>query len=63
MSDSRPPPTDLVKVFAKELARKFPVEEALAPAAKQTGLILSDLAKTIHLALVRFNFWEPTKIT
>jgi hypothetical protein len=56
MSDSGPPPTDLVKVFAKELARKFPVEEALAPAAKQTGLILSDLAKTIHLALAPFQF-------
>jgi Abortive infection alpha len=41
--------------FAKELADKFPVEEALTPAATQTGLILSDFVKTLHLALVPFQ--------
>src|SRR6202020_280213 len=47
--------TELATAFAKELADKFPVGEALTPAAPQTGLILSDIVKTLHLALVPFQ--------
>ena len=47
--------TELATAFAKELADKFPVGEALTPAATQTGLILSDIVKTLHLALVPFQ--------
>jgi hypothetical protein len=56
MSEDGSPSTDLVGAFAKELAEKFPVKEALTPAAVQTGLILSDAAKTIHLALFPLQF-------
>jgi hypothetical protein len=56
MSEDGSSSTDFVGAFAKELADKFPVKEALTPAAAQTGLILSDAAKTIHLALFPLQF-------
>jgi hypothetical protein len=45
--------------FAKELARQIPAKElygdAVSPAAKQTGQILSDIVKVIQLALAPFQ--------
>jgi hypothetical protein len=55
MSEDGSLSTEVATAFAKELADKFPVEEALTPAATQTGLILSDFVKTLHLALVPFQ--------
>lgn len=55
MSEDGSLSTEVATAFAKELADKFPVEEALSPAAAQTGLILSDIVKTLHLALVPFQ--------
>jgi hypothetical protein len=57
MSEDGSLPTEVATAFAKELADKFPVEETFAPAATQTGLILSDLVKTLHLALAPFQFF------
>jgi hypothetical protein len=48
--------SDLTGIVAKELAAKLPVEKVLSPAAGETGLILLNLVKTIHLALAPFQF-------
>jgi hypothetical protein len=46
--------------FAKELAKQLPVkaiyDDAAAPAAKQAGQLLSDLMKTLQLALFGVQF-------
>jgi hypothetical protein len=51
---------DPLTEFAKEVAHQLPVKEiyndAGSPAAKQTGQLLSDLVKTIQLALVPVQF-------
>jgi hypothetical protein len=46
--------------FAKELARQLPVkaiyDDAVSPAAKQTGQLATDIVKTIQLALAPLQF-------
>jgi hypothetical protein len=44
------------KEFAKQLADKLPIEAALTPAAEPTGQLLSDVVKTIQLALAPLQF-------
>jgi hypothetical protein len=48
-------PTDPVGEFAKELAKQFPVKAAyddvVSPPARQVGQVLTDVVKTIQLAL------------
>ena len=50
---------DPVTAAAEALAKQLPVKqlykEAVSPAAKESGLILADLVKTIRLALVPFQ--------
>jgi len=61
MSESGSSANDPVTEFVKELASKLPVEaaykEILSPGAVQTGQILSDIIKTIHLALAPVQFF------
>ena len=51
---------DLIDDLAKELAKQLPLKDlyadAGAPAAKQIGLLLEDIAKTIRLALAPLQF-------
>ncbi|YCI03317.1 DUF4393 domain-containing protein [Ensifer sp. D2-11] len=50
-----PESTDLTTAIAVEVAKQIPVKEAyndaVSPGAKQAGLIVQDIAKTLHLAL------------
>jgi hypothetical protein len=54
--------TDPTSEFAKELARQLPVkamyDDVASPAAKQTGQILTDIVKTIQLALAPLQFFS-----
>lgn len=47
--------------FSKELARQIPVrqayDDAISLSAKETGSILADLAKTLHLALAPIQYF------
>jgi hypothetical protein len=60
MSESDSSVSDPITKLAKELAGKLPVEaaykEILSPGAEQTGQIVSDIIKAIHLALAPFQF-------
>jgi hypothetical protein len=51
--------TELVEKVAEEIAKKLPVErvydDVASGAAKQTGIILTDLVKTVRLALAPFQ--------
>jgi hypothetical protein len=50
---------DPLQTAAEALAKQLPIpqlyEDALSPAAKQAGLILADIVKTLRLALVPFQ--------
>jgi len=54
------PSYDPASEFAKELAKQLPVkaiyEEGASPAVKQTGQILEDLTKVVHLALAPIQY-------
>ena len=60
MSENGLHESGLATEFAKELARKLPVEaayqEVVSPAAKQTGQLVADIVKTIQLALAPIQF-------
>jgi Abortive infection alpha len=51
MTDNALPGNDLSTELARELVRQLPIKDATLPAAKQTGEILADLTKVLHLAL------------
>jgi hypothetical protein len=46
----------LVEEFAKEVAKQLPIKEALTPAVLPAGQLMSDLVKTIQLALAPLQF-------
>lgn len=50
------PIATFTKEFAKQLADKLPVEAVVTPAAEHTGQLLSDVVKTIQLALAPLQF-------
>src|SRR5262252_5750093 len=60
MSEGDRGPTDPVGEFAKELAKQFPVkavyDDVVAPPARQAGQVLTDIVKTIQLALAPLQF-------
>ena len=53
--------TELATAFAKELADKFPVGEALTPAATRLGLYFLTSSKHCIWHWFRFNSSEPIK--
>jgi hypothetical protein len=60
MSSSGPTQNDPATEFAKELAKQLPVkaiyEDAVSPAVKQTGQLVTDIVKVIQLALAPLQF-------